>query len=40
MSAPIYLNDLGMVCALGEDRAIVASALFADVPGGSAPTTA
>lgn len=34
MSAPIYLNDLGVVCALGDGRAAVASAMFADVPGG------
>ncbi|MEG9858998.1 beta-ketoacyl synthase N-terminal-like domain-containing protein [Stenotrophomonas sepilia] len=34
MSAPIYLNDLGVVCALGAGRAAVTSALFADAPGG------
>lgn len=34
MTTAIYLNDLGVVCALGEGRAAVASALFADAPGG------
>ncbi|TQM04464.1 MULTISPECIES: beta-ketoacyl-[acyl-carrier-protein] synthase family protein [Stenotrophomonas] len=34
MSAPIYLNDLGVVCALGDGRDAVASAMFAGVPGG------
>ncbi|HGM5044357.1 beta-ketoacyl-ACP synthase [Stenotrophomonas maltophilia] len=34
MSAPIYLNDLGVVCALGDGRAAVTSAMFADAPGG------
>lgn len=34
MSVPIYLNDLGLVCALGDGRAAVASSLFDDVPGG------
>lgn len=34
MTAAIYLNDLGIVCALGEGRAEVAAALFADAPGG------
>jgi len=34
MTAAIYLNDLGVVCALGDGRAAVASALFADAPGG------
>lgn len=34
MTAAIYLNDLGVVCALGEGRAAVASTLFADAPGG------
>ncbi|MGE6332076.1 beta-ketoacyl-[acyl-carrier-protein] synthase family protein [Stenotrophomonas sp. NPDC077659] len=34
MTAAIYLNDLGVVCALGEGRAAVAAALFADAPGG------
>lgn len=33
-SAPIFLNDLGVVCALGEGRTAVAAALFADAPGG------
>ena len=34
MNTPIYLNDLGLVCALGEGRGAVASAMFADAPGG------
>ncbi|AWH27051.1 beta-ketoacyl-[acyl-carrier-protein] synthase family protein [Stenotrophomonas sp. YAU14D1_LEIMI4_1] len=34
MTAPIFLNDLGVVCALGAGRAEVAAALFADAPGG------
>ena len=34
MTAPIFLNDLGLVCALGAGRADVAAALFADAPGG------
>ena len=34
MSAPIYLNDLGVVCALGAGRADVAAALHAQTPGG------
>lgn len=34
MSNAIYLNDLGLVCALGDDRASVADALFADAPAG------
>lgn len=31
---PVFLNDMGMVCALGDGRAAVAAALFADRPGG------
>jgi len=34
LSNAIYLNDLGLVCALGDDRASVADALFADAPAG------
>ncbi len=34
MSDEIYLNDLGVVCALGEGRAAMAAALFAQTPGG------
>lgn len=34
MSAPVYLNDLGVICALGADRAAVARGLFAAHPGG------
>lgn len=33
-SSAIYLNDLGVVCALGGDRAQVRAGLFADQPGG------
>ena len=29
MSAPAYLNDLGVVCALGRTRETVARKLFA-----------
>ncbi|AXQ29289.1 beta-ketoacyl-ACP synthase [Solimonas sp. K1W22B-7] len=35
MTAPVYLNELGLVCALGNGKADVATALFAaDAPGG------
>ena len=34
MSAPVFLNDMGIVCALGAGRAPVAAGLFADHPGG------
>ena len=30
----VYLNEMGMVCALGQGRAAVAAALFAAQPGG------
>ena len=33
-SSAIYLNDLGVVCALGADRVQVRDGLFADQPGG------
>ncbi|MFN4162745.1 MAG: hypothetical protein ACK4FW_12375, partial [Stenotrophomonas sp.] len=33
-SRAIYLNELGVVCALGGDRAQVRQGLFADQPGG------
>ncbi len=35
--APIFLNDVGLACALGTDKAGVAASLFADRPGGVAP---
>ncbi len=34
MDTAVFLNDLGIVCALGEGRAAVAEAMFAEVPGG------
>lgn len=34
MSQPVYLNDLGIVCALGAGRAQVGRGLFAATPGG------
>ncbi|MCL7714674.1 beta-ketoacyl-[acyl-carrier-protein] synthase family protein [Stenotrophomonas mori] len=34
MTVPVFLNDLGVVCALGRGRAAVADGLFAAVPGG------
>nr|WP_295777203.1 beta-ketoacyl-ACP synthase [Rhodoferax sp.] len=34
MVQSIYLNDMGVVCALGADKASVRSGLFADKPGG------
>ncbi len=34
MNHRVYLNDLGVVCALGAGRAEVAHGLFADAPGG------
>lgn len=34
MSAAVYLNDVGVICALGNDRAEVARGLFAAAPGG------
>ncbi|MDV3470097.1 beta-ketoacyl-[acyl-carrier-protein] synthase family protein [Stenotrophomonas sp. C3(2023)] len=34
MSMTVYLNEMGMVCALGQGRAAVAAALFAAQPGG------
>ena len=38
---PVYLNTLGLACALGRDTAEVAAALFAaDAPRGVAPTRA
>ncbi|WP_411852574.1 beta-ketoacyl-[acyl-carrier-protein] synthase family protein [Stenotrophomonas sp. LGBM10] len=41
MSSPaIYLNELGVVCALGADRAQVRDGLFADQPGGLRDTDA
>ncbi|HBZ47376.1 MAG TPA: beta-ketoacyl-[acyl-carrier-protein] synthase II, partial [Stenotrophomonas sp.] len=33
-STPVYLNELGVVCALGSGRAQVRDGLFADQPGG------
>ncbi len=36
MSAPVYLNALGVVCALGNGPAQVTQALFASQPAGSA----
>lgn len=36
MTVPVYLNALGVVCALGLGRERVAQALFADAPSGSA----
>lgn len=35
MNTAVYLNDLGVICALGADRAQVAQALFQSQPGGS-----
>ncbi len=37
MSTPVYLNQLGLVCALGNGRAAVRAALFDTTPGGVAP---
>lgn len=34
MDTAVFLNDLGIVCALGEGRAAVSEAMFAEVPGG------
>jgi 3-oxoacyl-[acyl-carrier-protein] synthase-1 len=34
MVQSIYLNEMGVVCALGADKASVRSGLFADKPGG------
>ena len=34
MTVPVFLNDVGIVCALGAGRAQVAAGLFADHPGG------
>ncbi len=39
MLQSIYLNDVGVVCALGSDQARVRAGLFASVPGGVAPNT-
>jgi len=40
VNLPVYLNDLGIVCALGSGKAAVASALFAaDAPRGVASTS-
>jgi len=36
MTTAVYLNELGIVCALGADLESVRSALFADTPGGVA----
>ena len=36
MNTAIYLNDVGIVCALGTQRAAVRAALFADAPSGVA----
>ncbi|MGH8089762.1 MAG: beta-ketoacyl-[acyl-carrier-protein] synthase II, partial [Stenotrophomonas sp.] len=33
-STAVYLNELGVVCALGNGRAQVRDGLFADQPGG------
>lgn len=35
MKSSVYLNDLGLVCALGSGRAEVAGALFQSRPGGA-----
>ena len=37
MSHPVYLNELGVVCALGAGRTQVAQGLFAEAPGGLSP---
>ncbi|GLR15047.1 beta-ketoacyl-[acyl-carrier-protein] synthase II [Chitinimonas prasina] len=36
MTSPVYLNELGVVCALGDGPAAVRAALFATTPGGVA----
>ncbi|HEY9103769.1 beta-ketoacyl-ACP synthase [Chitinimonas sp.] len=39
MQAAVYLNEMGVVCALGKDQATVRTALFAPQPGGVAETS-